>query len=110
MGNPSPLTPSHVAVYCLDAPGSAAGRKAAAQAHLRYIETILDRLLMAGPLFAEDGSAIVGSLYVFNTSSLSEAKRLLEADPYCQAGFWHSVDCRPLRPAAGDCVNGGKIW
>lgn len=105
----SPFTATHVAVICHDGPDAAAPRKAVAPAHMRYIETILDRLLMAGPLFDDQGTTMVGSLYVFKTASVPEARRLLEGDPYCQARFWKSVEFRPTLPAAGDCA-GGKIW
>jgi uncharacterized protein YciI len=105
----TPFTATHVAVICHDGPDAAARRKAASPAHMRYVESILDRLLMAGPLFDDSGATMIGSLYVFKTDSLPEARSLLEADPYFQAGFWQSVALRPTLPAAGDCV-GGLIW
>jgi uncharacterized protein YciI len=52
---------------------------------------------------------MIGSLYVFKTGSLDDARRWLEADPYFAAGFWQSIDYRPFLPAAGDFV-GGTIW
>jgi len=81
----------------------------AARAHLCYIETILDRLALAGPLYSDDGQRMVGSIYVFKTESLDEARALLEADPYFAAGFWRSVDYWPFLPAAGALV-GGTAW
>ena len=104
-----PFVPTHVAVYCLDRPDSQAARKAAAQAHLRYVETILDRIALAGPLFSDDGRQMTGSFYVFRTAELDEARRWLEADPYFAAGFWGTVEYRPFLPAAGTFV-GGRIW
>ena len=103
------FAPTHVAVICHDVPDSQAARKAAAQDHLRYIQAILDRLALAGPLFSPDGQRMIGSLYVFKTGNLDEARRWLEADPYFAAGFWQSIDHRPFLPAAGDFV-GGTIW
>lgn len=104
-----PFAPTRVAVICHDGPDSQAARKAAAQDHLRYVESILDRLALAGPLFSDDGERMIGSVYVFKTESLDEARRWLEADPYFKAGFWQSVDYRPFLPAAGDFV-GGTVW
>jgi hypothetical protein len=103
------FVPTHVAVYCRDRPDSQAARRAAAQDHLRYVEGILDRIALAGPLFSDDGAQMIGSLYVFSTSSVAEARRWLEADPYFAAGFWASVEYRPFLPAAGAFV-GGTIW
>jgi hypothetical protein len=104
-----PVAPTHVAVICRDRPDSQAARKAAAQDHLRYIESILDELALAGPLFSDDGERMIGSVYVFKTGSLEVARGRLEADPYFKAGFWESIDYRPFLPAAGDFV-GGTVW
>jgi uncharacterized protein YciI len=103
------FVPTHVAVICRDGPDSQVARKAAAPDHLRYVQTILERLALAGPLFSPDGQRMVGSLYVFKTGSLDEARQWLEADPYFAARFWQSIDYRPFLPAAGDFV-GGTIW
>jgi uncharacterized protein len=103
------FVPTHVAVICHDGPDSQAARKTAAPDHLRYVEAILDRLALAGPLFSPDGQRMIGSLYVFKTGSLDEARQWLEGDPYFEARFWRSIDYRPFLPAAGDFV-GGTIW
>ena len=52
---------------------------------------------------------MIGSIYVFKTGSLDEARQWLEGDPYFVARFWQSIDYRPFLPAAGDFV-GGTIW
>jgi len=104
-----PFVPTHVAVICHDGPDSQAARKTAAPGHLRYVEAILDRLALAGPLFSPDGQRMIGSLYVFKTDNLDEARLWLEGDPYFAARFWQSIDYRPFLPAAGDFV-GGTIW
>lgn len=105
----SPLAPSTVAVYCLDGPDSQPARKAAAQAHLRWVEAMLDRIALAGPLYSDDGSRMTGSLYVFKTTSLEQARAWLESDPYFAARFWTSIEYRPFLPAAGGLV-GGTVW
>jgi uncharacterized protein len=103
------FAPTHVSAVCRDVPNSAVRRKAAAESHRRYLESILDRLLLAGPLYSGDGRTVVGSLFVYKTTNIEDARKLLEADPYHQAGFWNSIEIHPFVPAAGDCV-GGKIW
>ncbi len=105
----NPFAPTHVAVICHDAPDSQPARKAAAQAHLRYVESILDRLALAGPLYDGAGERMIGSIYVFKTVDLDEARRLLEADPYFAARFWRSIEFLPFLPAAGELV-GGTTW
>ena len=103
------LVPGTVVVVCLDAPESQAARKAATPAHLLWVESMLDRIALAGPLYSDDGARMIGSLYVFKTDSLAEARAWLESDPFHAAGVWADVRLRPFLPAAGERV-GGKVW
>jgi uncharacterized protein YciI len=98
------------AVLCIDKPDgtSEAKRKQHALAHLAYVETILDRILVAGPLKAPDGPT-QGSLLVFAVETEAEAKALLEGDPYFAADIWQSVAVYPYWGVAGQWV-GGKTW
>lgn len=99
-----------IAVICWDRPGPEAGatRLALLKAHLAHVETILDRLLIAGPL-RNDAGAICGSLLVWKTDSVDEAKALMAHDPYAQADIWASVEYRAFSGVAGDWV-GGAAW
>ena len=105
----NPFAPTTVAVLCHDGPGSGPKRKAAAQAHLRWVESMLANIALAGPLYSEDGSRMVGSLYVFKTTSLEQARAWLETDPYFAAQFWATIEYRLFLPAAGELV-GGTAW
>lgn len=104
-----PLQPTTVAVLCHDRHDSQAARKAAAQAHLRWVESMLEHIALAGPLYSHDGRRMIGSLYLFRTDSEAQARAWLEADPYYAAGFWSSIEVRPFLPAAGQLV-GGTVW
>jgi len=104
-----PFAPTTIAVYCLDGPDSQPARRAAAQAHLRWVESMLEHIAVAGPLFSDDGSRMTGSLYVFKTASLAQARAWLAADPYFAARFWTTIEFRPFLPAAGGLV-GGTAW
>jgi len=70
---------------------------------------MLERIALAGPLYSEEGGEMIGSLYLFRTSDLDEARRWLESDPYFKAGFWSRIEFRPFLPAAGDLI-GGTVW
>ncbi|MBM4213135.1 MAG: hypothetical protein FJ179_05395 [Gammaproteobacteria bacterium] len=96
-------------VVCRDGPQGAAVRAAQTQAHLQYIETVLDELNIAGPLFAADGSRPIGSLYSLHTKSLDRAREIIENDPYARHGAFASIEFFPHVPAAGRWI-GGKIW
>jgi uncharacterized protein len=97
------------AVYCIDRPDSAMHRKNHAAAHLAYIESIIEKILIAGPLTTGPGAATAGSLLVLKASTAAEARALVEADPYFKADFWASVDIQPFWGVAGAWV-GGKTW
>ena len=94
--------------HCLDDDGAAELRQAHMGRHLAYIETILDRVLVAGPLRDTTGR-IIGSCLVYDAEDFSEAERLLRDDPYHQAGVWQQVEIREITLAAGAWV-GGAAW
>jgi len=104
-----PFVPTTVAVLCHDRADSQPARKAAAQAHLRWVESMLGHIAVAGPLYSDDGTRMIGSLYVFKTARLEQARAWLESDPYYAASFWASIEYRPFLPAAGELV-GGTAW
>jgi uncharacterized protein YciI len=101
--------PTSCVVVCRDGPQGAGARAAQTAAHLAYIETVLDELAVAGPLFDATGRATVGSLYVLRTRSLERAREIIENDPFHRAGAFASVEYFPHLPAAGQYI-GGTIW
>jgi uncharacterized protein YciI len=96
---------------CRDDPevDSAELRTREKEAHFAYIESILDRLLVAGPLTESTGTAYAASLFVYAVDTEAEARRLLEDDPYFKAGIYADVVVVPFVPAAGKWI-GGTIW
>lgn len=102
--------PKYIAVICTDKAGPEAGaaRKQHAKAHLDYIESVLDKIAVAGPLKRPDGSDW-GSLLVYKTEDPDQARAWLSGDPYASAGIWESVEVQSFFGAAGDWV-GGKAW
>ncbi len=98
------------AVTCIDKPGeeTTALRQDMLAVHLDYIETILDEILVAGPLYDDDGETIAGSLLIYRAGD-EAARALLQNDPYFKAGLWSEVRFNPFLAAAGTAV-GGKTW
>jgi len=84
-------------------------RRSAKQQHFDYIESILEHLLVAGPLPREQDGAHRASLFVYAVDSEPAARELLEADPYYKAGIYADVELQAFLPAAGSWI-GGKIW
>jgi hypothetical protein len=99
---------SAFAAYCIDAPGADEPRREHQRAHLAYVEEVMERLLIAGPLKDEAGKT-VGSLIVFAVETEVEARQLLGNDPYHRAGVWQDVRIARFLPVAGTLV-GGRNW
>jgi uncharacterized protein YciI len=95
--------------FCKDHPGSLELRAEHAPAHLAYIETILDKIAVAGPLIKTEPDNFNASCFIYQTDSQEEALELLHNDPYFKAGIYAEVHSQPFLPAAGTWI-GGKIW
>ena len=80
----------HFAIHCIDKPATGALRAATRAEHLAYIETIVDRVLVAGPLLGLDGGPI-GSLQIINFADRKAAIAFAAGDPYALAGLFASV-------------------
>jgi uncharacterized protein YciI len=98
-----------VLVFARDVEDSAPRRAEANRAHMAYIETVAEHILVAGPLYDDSGTRIVGSVYVLAVDGEAAARTVVEADPFFAAGVWASVEYSPFLPAAGDWL-GGVIW
>ena len=97
--------------FCKDEPGSGAAdlRQTFLEAHLEYIEEHMDEIAVAGPLFDESGSHMVGSCLIYRADTLAGAQLLFEGDPYFKAGIWNRVETAAFKGVAGAWV-GGKTW
>jgi uncharacterized protein len=97
--------------FCFDRDDidTAIPRRTERDAHFTYIESILDRILIAGPLAAPSGGGYGASLFIYRVDSETEARQLLKADPYYQAGIYARTEFRPFVPAAGEWI-GGTLW
>lgn len=95
--------------FCKDVSGSAEMRRANTPQHLAYIESIMDKVLVAGPLAGESTAEYTASCFVYDTDDQEEALSLLHNDPYYKAGIYSEITCQRFVPAAGSWI-GGKIW
>ena len=92
------------AIMASDAPGSLDARLAARPEHLARLHQLQDagRLLLAGPHPAIDSNdpgeaGFTGSLVVAQFSSLEEARRWADEDPYVAAGVYQQVLVKPFK-------------
>ncbi len=65
--------------------------------HLEWAKANSDRVLMAGPVFADDEETFAGSTFVVVFDTLDEAKAWAAEDPYAKAGLFETVEIRPFR-------------
>ncbi len=84
------------ALVCTDKPQSLDLRLATRAAHLAYLQTYAEKMIMAGPLLDPEGRAC-GSLLIIDVADAAEAAGFAEADPYARAGLFESVVIRPYR-------------
>lgn len=91
-----------------DACDAQALRKAELQPHLDYVATLGPQLLLGGPLQVGGAGHYNASLFVYDVNSASEARTLLENDPYFQAGLYADVMLAEFTPARG-CWLAGAI-
>lgn len=85
------------AIFCTDKPDSAAIRTANRPAHLDYLKSMLDRIVVAGPTQSDDGQSMNGSLLVMDFDDLAGAQAFADNDPYFTAGLFESVVIRPWK-------------
>lgn len=96
-------------VLCRDAPDSGALRRRHLERHLAYIESVMYRVAVAGPLAESADGEFSGSCFVYLTDDRAVAESLLQNDPYFEAGLYADVEFRAFRAAAGTWV-GGAVW
>ena len=88
-------------LVCTDKPLSLPVRLAVREAHLTYLETYVDRLLLAGPMLDPEQRPC-GSLLIVDVEDAAAAAGFAEADPYAKAGLFESVVIRPFRTVFKD--------
>lgn len=100
-----------VVAYCKDKVGEKATqeRHTHMQGHMDHIASIVDHIALAGPMYADDGETINGSMLVYKTDKIEQAREWLKGDPYYQANIWESVEIKFIKVALGDQV-GGLTW
>lgn len=94
----------YYAILCEDVENSLPLRKGTREAHLAYLQTLVDqgRLFAAGPYPALDtedpGEAgFTGSLIIAEFDSLEAATAWADADPYAGAGVFRKVTVKPYK-------------
>lgn len=85
-----------------DKAGALEVRMANRPAHLDWARASGEHILMAGPVFADDGETFAGSVFVVEMESLQAVRDWAAMDPYAIAGLFETVDIRPFSWLLGD--------
>jgi uncharacterized protein len=76
----------------LDKPGASALRDAVRPVHKAYLGLVADRIAFAGPLVADDGVTMVGSLLAIDFDSREAAMAWLADEPFTRAGLYAGTE------------------
>lgn len=82
------------AIHMIDRPGAAELRAEVAEAHREFVGKYVDKMLLGGPMLADDGKTAVGSLIVMDFADREAAMDMMAQEPYNQAGLFESVTIR----------------
>ena len=77
--------------HCLDKPGSLSTRQANLSAHREHLGSAAVKILVAGPLVADDGETPIGSLFIVEAKNRAEIEAFHAGDPLRTAGVWGEV-------------------
>ena len=81
-------------IHALDKPGALEIRLAKYEAHKAFLSDTSAfgiRIVMSGPLTAEDGTTMIGSLFIVEAENRAAVVRFNSADPFQHAGIWDRV-------------------
>ena len=78
--------------HLLDRAGAAALRAEVRPRHKEYLARVADRIAFAGPLVADDGATMIGSLLAIEFSDRAAAQAWLAAEPFTRAGLYAGVE------------------
>jgi uncharacterized protein len=84
-------------IHALDKPGALQTRLDNYPAHRAYLgdaDALGIRIMASGPLVTEDGSEMIGSLFLVEAEREMIVRAFSAGDPFAKAGLWASVDIR----------------
>ena len=84
------------AFLLIDRPGAAELRAQHRPAHKAYLAEMADRICVAGPLLADDGQTMTGSLFVIDFESREAANAWLRDEPFTRAGVYARQDVHAM--------------
>lgn len=87
----------HYVLYCLDKKSAAQVRLDNRPAHVEFLHSWGAAISLAGPLLADDGEGMIGSMIVLDVDDRATVDRFVNEDPYGHAGLFESVIVHPYK-------------
>ncbi len=84
------------ALLLFDREGAAELRQRVRPEHKDYLAKVADRIAFAGPLLAEDGVTMIGSLLAIDFADRSAANAWLAGEPFTRAGLYARSEIHPF--------------
>jgi len=81
-------------IHAKDKPGALAARLANYDAHKAFLSDTSPhgvRIVMSGPLVADDETTMIGSLFIVEAPDRATVERFNQVDPFNLAGIWENV-------------------
>lgn len=82
--------------HLLDKPAAGDLRQRVRPEHKAYLGEMASRIAFAGPLVADDGVTMAGSLLAIDFDSRDAAQAWLAAEPFTRAGLYASTSVYPF--------------
>ncbi|MBR1221612.1 YciI family protein [Bradyrhizobium sp. U87765 SZCCT0131] len=82
------------AIHALDRAGALPVRQANYDAHKAFLSDTSAfglSIVMSGPLVADDGQTMIGSLFLVEAPDRAAVEKFHHADPFFAAGIWERV-------------------
>ena len=86
----------HYVIHCLDKPGALQTRLDNYDKHKAYLSAPPVKIVISGPLVAEDGETMIGSFFLVEADAMAQVQAFHDADPFKAAGVWHEVRINPF--------------
>ena len=84
-------------ISCIDKRDTASVRDKFLKPHREYLQSQKRILVLAGATQNDEGTEAIGSLFVVNVNSRSEAKAFSDGDPFTQAGVFENIKIVRMR-------------
>lgn len=88
------------AMHMIDRPNAADLRASLTAEHLAFVGPQLDTMYVGGPLLADDGETVIGSLIIRDFPDRDAAIEWIAGEPYNANGLFESVTIRAFRAVA----------